>query len=373
MQKNSVGLPRVFRSFKVRLFCVIVLVGLFITLLLREGILLAYNDSLRKLVTAGSLAEADFLKLSEEAARQANIYAIVVMAVCVALAALLALLSLRPFEEVVNQMRASASYEEASVPKATYLETEGMVEAFRTMQDRLSQVETSRQEFVSNVSHELKTPLTSMKVLADSLLIQENAPVELYREFMGDIAGEIDRETKTIDDLMRLARMEEGAGSLHTEPTDLEKLAEDVIKQLKYIARDKDIDLILESNRKVTAEIDSIKMAQVFMNLIENGIKYNKQKGYVKTSLDANHVNAIITVEDSGLGIPEKDIDRVFERFYRGDKSHSTTIEGSGLGLAITKKIVLLHKGSIKVTSVVGEGTTFTVTLPLKNAGVLER
>ena len=195
-------------------------------------------------------------------------------------------------------------------------------------------LDESRQEFVSNVSHELKTPLTSMKVLADSLLTQEEVPNELYKEFMGDIAEEIERENKIITDLLALVKMDKKAASLNIEKVDINDLLELILKRLRPIAARKNIEVVLESFRPVTAEVDESRLSLAFTNLVENAIKYNKENG-------------------------------IFERFYRVDKSHSSEIDGTGLGLAIAKSAVLVHKGAIKVSSEVGVGTTFSVRIPL--------
>ena len=122
--------------------------------------------------------------------------------------------------------------------------------------------------------------------------------------------------------------------------------------------------MVLESLRPVTAEVDEVKMSQIFTNLVENAIKYNKEHGWVKVLLDADHQFFTVEVSDSGIGIPE-DYEHIYERFYRVDKSHSREIGGTGLGLAITRNAILLHRGSIKVSSVEGQGTTFTVKIPL--------
>ena len=226
-------------------------------------------------------------------------------------------------------------------------------------------LDESRQEFVSNVSHELKTPLTSMKVLADSLLSQEEAPVELYKEFMGDIAEEIERENKIITDLLSLVKMDKKAANLNIEPVDINDLLELILKRVRPIASKKNIEMVLESFRPVTAEVDSGRLTLAFINLIENAVKYNKENGWVHVSLDADHKFFYVKVMDSGMGIPEESLDYVFERFYRVDKSHSNEIDGTGLGLAITKSAILVHKGAVKVSSHVGEGTTFSVRIPL--------
>ena len=226
-------------------------------------------------------------------------------------------------------------------------------------------LDESRQEFVSNVSHELKTPLTSMKVLADSLLMQGEAPVELYKEFMGDIAEEIERENKIITDLLSLVKMDKKAASLNIAPVDINDLLELILKRLRPIASGKNIEMVLESFRPVTAEVDEGRLTLAFTNLVENAIKYNKENGWVHVSLDADHKFFYVKIMDSGMGIPEESLDFIFERFYRVDKSHSSEIDGTGLGLAIAKSAVLVHKGAIKVSSQLGEGTTFSVRIPL--------
>ena len=254
--------------------------------------------------------------------------------------------------------------EDISVPD--YTETELITDAFNQMLGRVRAVDTSRQEFVSNVSHELKTPLTSMKVLADSLVGQDNIPVELYQEFMQDIASEIDRENKIITDLLTLVRMDKKAAALQIGYININEMLEMIMKRLKPIASKKNVDLTLECIRDVNAEIDETKLSLAFNNLVENAIKYNVEDGWVKVSLDADHKYFYVVVSDSGMGIPEDSIDHIFERFYRVDKSHSTAIEGTGLGLAITKGAIMMHHGAIRVNSKEKEGTIFSVRIPLK-------
>lgn len=251
---------------------------------------------------------------------------------------------------------------EISVPD--YTETELITNAFNRMLARVKALDDSRQEFVSNVSHELKTPLTSMKVLADSLVGQENVPVELYQEFMQDIADEIDRENKIITDLLNLVKMDKKV-DLNIDIVNVNEWLEAVLKRMKPIASKRNIELILDSHRAVQAEIDEVKLTLAISNLIENGIKYNVEDGWVRVTLNADHKYFYINVSDSGIGIPEDSIDRVFERFYRVDKSHSTQIEGNGLGLSITRNAIVMHHGTIRVNSVQGEGTTFSIRIPL--------
>ena len=250
----------------------------------------------------------------------------------------------------------------------TFSETGQLSDAFNKMLGRLKQLNDSREEFVSNVSHELKTPLTSMKVLADSLLAQENVPIELYQEFMGDIAKEIDRENDIISDLLTLVKMDKTVQGLNIRQININELLETVLKRLKPIADKKKIEVVLESFRPVSAEIDEMKLTLAISNLVENAIKYNRDEGWVRVSLNADHKYFYVKVMDSGIGIPEEDQAHIFERFYRVDKSHSREIGGTGLGLAIARNAVIMHRGSIKVYSSKGEGTTFTVRIPLTYA-----
>ena len=245
-------------------------------------------------------------------------------------------------------------------------ETENISDTFNLMLAKLRLVEESRQEFVSNVSHELKTPLTSMKVLADSLLMQEEVPNELYREFMQDIAEEIDRENSIISDLLTLVKMDRKTQELNIAVTDVNEFMETILKRLRPIAEKANVEVVFESNRSVSEEIDATRLSQTFSNLLENAIKYNNENGWVRVTLDADHKFFYVKVSDSGMGIPQESLDYIFERFYRVDKSHSREIGGTGLGLAITKSAVVAHRGAIKVQSKLGEGTTFTVRIPLR-------
>ena len=246
-----------------------------------------------------------------------------------------------------------------------YTETIRISEKFNILYSRMKMIDDSRQEFVSNVSHELKTPLTSMKVLADSLNGQDDVPVELYREFMQDIGNEIERENQIINDLLSLVKMDKSTSDLNITSVNINEMVEQILKRLRPIAEMQHIELVLESFRPVTAEIDEVKLTLAITNLIENGIKYNSEEGWVHVSLNADHQYFYVKVEDSGIGIPQESLEHIYERFYRVDKSHSREIGGTGLGLAITRNAVLMHRGAIKVFSAEGEGTIFTMRIPL--------
>ena len=283
---------------------------------------------------------------------------------------LVALALITPFSRVRSQMdKVSAGALRQITPVRIFRETEALSDSYNTLVSRLQRIDDSRQEFVSNVSHELKTPITSMKVLADSLLEQaDSVPVELYREFMGDIREEIERESQIIEDLLTLVRMDKANQELNVKKVDLNLFLENLMKRLKPLARQKNLELILESFRPVTGEIDEVKFSLAISNMIENAIKYNRKDGFVRVTLNADYKYFYVKIADSGVGIPEKDQAHVFERFYRADKARSRdsgSVGGTGLGLSITQEIVQMHHGAIRLHSVEGEGTTFIVRVPL--------
>ena len=291
----------------------------------------------------------------------------IVMVLVLVLGYFLSGILVRPFQKVTRSIEnLTDGYLDEDISVPDYLETELITNAFNKMLARVRTLDESRQEFVSNVSHELKTPLASMKVLADSLNAQEDVPVELYKEFMQDITEEIDRENQIITDVLSLVKMDKKAADLNITTMNINDLLELILKRLRPIAAAKKVELILDSFRPVNAEVDETKLTLAISNLVENGIKYNVEGGWVKVSLNADHKYFYVKVSDSGIGIPQESLDNIFERFYRCDKSHSREIGGTGLGLAITKNAVVAHGGAIKVQSVVGEGTTFTVRIPLR-------
>ncbi len=284
------------------------------------------------------------------------------------LAVILSNVLTRPFSRItqaINEVKAGYTEDAISVPD--YSETIHIVDAFNQLLARMKALDDSRQEFVSNVSHELKTPLTSMKVLADSLLAQPDVPVEMYREFMGDIAAEIDRENQIITDLLALVKMDKTVSELNVSTVNINELTELILKRLRPIARKKNVEVVMESIRPIMAEVDEVKMTLIISNLVENAIKYNREDGLVKVTLDADHQMFSVEVADNGIGIPEESLEHIYERFYRVDKSHSREIGGTGLGLAITRNAVLMHRGAITVTSLEGEGSTFLVKIPLNH------
>jgi signal transduction histidine kinase len=273
---------------------------------------------------------------------------------------------MKPFKKIAKGLEdVTEGYDSNNLYVDTYMETQDISEAFNKMLGRLKILDDSRQEFVSNVSHELKTPLTSMKVLADSLLMQEDVPVELYKEFMEDITEEIERENKIINDLLSLVKMDKKSSDLNVKAENINELVERILKRLRPIAAQQNVEVVFESFRPIIAEVDEVKFTLAITNLVENAIKYNREEGEVQVSLNADHKYFYVKVSDTGIGIPQEDLDHIFERFYRVDKSHSREIGGTGLGLAIARNAVIMHRGAVKVHSEEGVGTTFTVRIPL--------
>ncbi len=312
-------------------------------------------------------ASTDNIRVTMELlSRKALIVEVIVILALFVVSVLAVQALIRPFEKITEALnQAQEGYTDDPISVHDCLETEHIGDAFNRVLGRMKVLDDSRQEFVSNVSHELKTPITSMKVLADSLISQRDVPIEVYQEFMSDIAKEIEREDKIITDLLALVKMDRTAADLNITEVDINMLVELIMKRLRPIAQKRDVELVYESVRPVTAAVDEVKMTLVISNLVENAVKYNKEHGWVKVTLDADHRFFTLEVADSGIGIPAESLDHIYERFYRVDKSRSREIGGTGLGLAITRSAVLMHRGSIRVESIEEEGTVFKVRIPL--------
>lgn len=239
--------------------------------------------------------------------------------------------------------------------------------AFNHMAEQLQRLEQSRQEFVSNVSHELKTPLSSIKVLTESLIFQEDVPVEMYKEFFVDINSEVDRLNNIISDLLTLVRLDQREIPMNITSVNLNDLTQAILKRLLPLSKKKDIKLIYESHKDVVAEVDEVKLTLALSNLIENSIKYTPDGGEVKVTTQSDLQDVFIIVQDTGIGIAKEEQAKIFERFYRTDKTRNRQTGGTGLGLSITYKTIIMHNGSIQVESEEGKGSTFTVQIPLRH------
>lgn len=324
------------------------------------------NKTIIRGVMLTSVATTTIVSTQNTLWRVSNIVMIIASVLLLGIAFHLSRVATKPFKKLTEELAdVKDGFTWDPVMVKDYLETEQISDAFNQVVDRMKILNDSRQEFVSNVSHELKTPMTSVKVLADSLLAQEDAPAELYREFMADITNEIDRENKIISDLLTLVKMDKTTAELSISQVNINELIELVLKRLRPIARKRDVEMTFESFNEVIASVDEVKISQILTNLVENAIKYNVEHGWIKVTLNADHQFFTVAVADSGIGIPEDSAAHIFERFFRVDKSHSREIGGTGLGLAITRSAVLMHRGSISFESVPDEGTVFTVKIPL--------
>ena len=225
--------------------------------------------------------------------------------------------------------------------------------------------ENLRRDFVSNVTHELKTPLTSISGFVETLRSNEDIPVEMQRKFLDIIEAETRRLNELIDDVLTLSFIEQNRDT-ERERINLVKLIEDIMFNLENIAKLKDIKLELVSDsRNIFINSSKYSLTMIFINIIDNSIKYSHEGQTVQIALESGDDNVTVSVTDRGRGISEEDIPRVFERFYRADKSRTRKEKGTGLGLAIVKHLTKSVGGEIDLQSRLGEGTTFKVILPV--------
>ena len=231
--------------------------------------------------------------------------------------------------------------------------------------DALGAAEKEQQQFIADVSHELRTPLT---VLRGSLevALEEERPAEEYREAIGNALLEVRHLSRLSQNLLFLVRGESGRITLSFANLDLARLLSDLVRELVPAAADRGLAVLAEiPERPITAFVDADRFQQVLHNLFENAMRYTPEGGSIRVRLSEAPGEARMEVADTGIGIPEGDLPFVFERFFRSDRARRAYSGGSGLGLSIARWIVEAHKGRIAVTSEVGKGSTFTVTLPL--------
>ena len=237
----------------------------------------------------------------------------------------------------------------------------GAIIIFMDVTER-EQREALRREFSANVSHELKTPLTSITGFAE-LMKEGMVPKEKMQEFSGDIYRESRRLIDLVDDIIQLSRLDEGTANFSKSPVDLYTLSGQVIESLRPVAQKQDITLTLSGQHAVIEGVEQLLQEMVY-NLCDNAIKYNISGGSVTVSVWQNGQTVTLSVVDTGIGIPYADQSRVFERFYRVDKSHSKASGGTGLGLSIVKHAAMYHGGKVALESEPGRGTEIRVTLP---------
>ena len=244
-----------------------------------------------------------------------------------------------------------------------------LAENYNTMAAQLENLDKSRNQFVSNASHELKTPLATMKIMLETMIYQPDMPAEVRQEFMQDMNHEIDRLTGIITDLLTLTRMDYQSDAMKVEEIDLSEMTEETVRLLTPAAKKRRQDLDSRVAAGLRMRGDRTKLNQIMYNLIDNAMKYTQDGGKILVTLEENGDRLIWRVADNGVGIPAEDQEHIFDRFYRVDKARSRETGGTGLGLSIVRQLVNMHGGTISVESELGKGSRFTVTLPKNGRG----
>ncbi len=240
-----------------------------------------------------------------------------------------------------------------------------LASAFNYMSEQLESLNQTRNQFVSNASHELKTPLATMKIMIESLIYQPDMDAELRTEFLSDVNQEINRLSSLVSDLLTLVQADSRSSRLNREKMSLAEVVKDAEHRLSPMAAQRDQTITLELQDSCDMYADKAKLQQVAYNLMENAVKYTPKGGWVKVILQRVGRDAVLTVSDSGPGIPKDSLPHVFERFYRVDKARGRDSGGTGLGLSIVQQYVNLHGGNVRAASEEGQGAVFTVELPL--------
>lgn len=238
-----------------------------------------------------------------------------------------------------------------------------LAEEFNALVDRLQKIEGARRQFVSDASHELKTPLAAIRLLTDSILQNENMDSATAMEFVSDIGQEADRLSRITEDLLRLTRLDSGALE-PAKPVQVAPVLERVVRMLRPVAAEREISVTTSCPGDACVTAAEGELYQVLYNLTENAVKYNRRDGYVWVKVEPGEETTVLIVEDNGIGIPDEDLDNVFKRFYRVDKARSRAAGGTGLGLSIVSDIVSRRGGDIRAEGVPAGGTRFVVKLP---------
>lgn len=239
-----------------------------------------------------------------------------------------------------------------------------LAEEFNQLTGRLQATEEERRRFVSDASHELKTPLASIRLMTDSILQDENIDRETTREFVGDIGEAADRLIHISEELLQLNRLDEKR-MVFREPVELNGQVEKTLRMLMPLAEEAEVTLEAELGEDCVVRCNTEDISHILRNLVENAIKYNVPGGEVIVTTGQEGKYIRLDVADTGVGIPQADMERIFQRFYRVDKARSRAAGGTGLGLAIVQDTVRLHGGQISVAPREESGVTFTVLLPL--------
>lgn len=273
-----------------------------------------------------------------------------------------------PIRDLTKKLsKATDDNKDYYIEKTTGGEIGKLIDSFNKMTEQIKLQEEKRQEFVSNASHELKTPLSSIKLISDSLLNTQNAPEEMVNEFLTDMNVQVDRLARIVDKLLTLTRMDNSANVARMEfaVTDITELCSNITKALRPLAEQKHIELTYEAETTVYSKVERDKIWEAIYNVLDNSIKYTKEDGTVSMKLSKDETNVIIEISDTGIGIAPEEKYKIFDRFYRVDKARARETGGTGLGLSIALTAVELHGGEITVDSEEGVGSTFRIIIPI--------
>lgn len=293
---------------------------------------------------------------------------LVIAALALALVAIFSGLLLSRLQELVRSMRlvAAGDYKYRHTVRGRD-ELSELGEEFNLLTERLDETERQRRRFVSDASHELKTPLASIRLLADSVVQNDNVDMDTVREFVTDIGSEAERLQRTTEKLLDLSRLDDDV-QVAPEPVDVKQVALDTLVMLRPLAREKQVRLHSELADGCVVMANTDDIFHIIFNLVENAVKYNVPEGEVWLTLHSDEKTVQLLVADSGIGIPEEDRLNIFSRFYRVDKARSREHGGSGLGLSIVHDAVHAHGGSITVGPNKPQGSRFLVSFPRPTA-----
>ncbi|MBQ3023514.1 MAG: ATP-binding protein [Clostridia bacterium] len=273
-----------------------------------------------------------------------------------------------PIRNLTEKLSKAADEEgDYIIEKTTGGEVGKLIDSFNKMTQHIRKQEEKRQEFVSNASHELKTPLSSIKLISDSLLNSPDAPKEMVDEFLTDMNVQVERLARIVDKLLTLTRMDSASSVSRMEfaVADVTELCSNIVKALRPLAEQKNIELEYNSELTMYSTIERDRMWEAIYNVLDNSIKYTRENGKVTMNLTKDENNIIIEIKDTGIGIASDELYKIFDRFYRVDKARARETGGTGLGLSIALTAVELHGGNIKVESEEGVGSIFQIIIPI--------
>ena len=297
---------------------------------------------------------------------QDNIWMMSVLAalLVVALSVLMSRAVTRQIRELLSAIRRvrAGAYSHRAYVKG-HDEIAQIGEEFNSLTDRLQKTEETRRRFVSDASHELKTPLTAIRLLTDSILQTDNMDPAMTREFVADIGHEAERLSRITEDLLLLTKLDSGVLS-HADPEDVREVLERVLRMVELLADSRGVTITVHAEEGCLVCSTQDEIQQVIYNLLDNAVKYSRDWGHVEVSLRHDGEWVILTVADNGVGIPVEDLPRIFDRFYRVDKARSREAGGTGLGLSIVRETVRRRKGTITASNRVEGGAIFTVCWP---------